>query len=145
MRDLNDSLNAPATHTTNHILLHLLIFTTSLPEIRVFIYTPLPFLPFSSLEHSFFVPRLLLLLLLYFNLFILDFPAKMETKRSRQSTSLLLLLCATLLSQNLLVPVVTSQPTVVDFHDQKTYYPPDPNAHPPPTGYSSFISRHARI
>ncbi|KAI3457078.1 hypothetical protein Pfo_013741 [Paulownia fortunei] len=57
----------------------------------------------------------------------------MEANRSRQASLLLWTAVAALLSQNLVIAVMSA----ASFEDQKNYYSPDPNARtPPPVSYT---------
>ncbi|KAH6785432.1 hypothetical protein C2S51_037887 [Perilla frutescens var. frutescens] len=60
----------------------------------------------------------------------------MEVRRSRHALLWMALLA--MLSQNLLIPVVS---TANFFEDQKNYYTPDPNVQPPPAGLSLSLSQ----
>ncbi|KAI4308076.1 hypothetical protein L6164_031188 [Bauhinia variegata] len=61
----------------------------------------------------------------------------MERKRSNRASLLMWALLAGLLSQNLIIPVMS---TTID--DQKNYYSPDPHSGTPSTGLSNSLCSH---
>ena len=114
MEVINGTYKCTCSTSTNHILLHLLIFTALLSILYIHRFL---LRSCSSHSHSF------LLLGFSWN------HTEMERERNKQASPFITILVAALLSQNLLIPVIATS-----VEDQKNYYSPDPHAGRPPSG-----------
>lgn len=92
-----------AEHSTNHMLLYLLVFT--------------------SFHYIITRPLYINLTIFHFSLFLLQiWHREMAGDKYRQVSLLIFGLIAGLLSQNLVIPVLSAA-----TQEQKTYYSPDPH------------------